>query len=296
MFWNIGRASNKKTDLIDEAILKESPEIFCIAEGTHSKKNCNELVDLFKKRNYQCFYSPLFSENKKLKLEYSNYDRFGLKIFIKEDFTLKDSFSFSSQRLNGRIIVLKTTLNYQPISFIFLHAISKGGSKEFTLDQTGYMSKLRDMVDDNIGLITKNRKNAPDVMGGKERIIILGDFNIQPWENILNHRVFLETSFFKNRIDMNQRKKSPSRMFYNPLVKIIMDASNSNLGGTFYSNNDGWALFDIVLFDPMDGEIDCEIITEFTGGSVLLETATTISKSYLKHGLDHLPIKLELSN
>jgi hypothetical protein len=294
LFWNIGATlTDKKLKLISNAITSESPDIFCIAEGSPKKSDCQTIVDTFLKQGYNCYYSPLFSKKPELKLDYTNYEKYGLKIFVKDNKILKEEFSFSYQRMGGRIIVVKTYINFRPTTFIFLHSKSKSGSDETTKEQHAYILKLRDMIDKDVGKITDNKDNS-EIMGSKERVIIMGDFNVEPWEKVLNSKYYLTTSFFRNHNSMKQRKNNKDSIYFNPIVEHIFHTKIENLGGTFYSKNHGWALFDFILYDTKDGEISYNILTELKGGTKLLNEATTIKKTFLNEGLDHLPILTEI--
>lgn len=276
-FWNIGSdLTDKKIELLSEAITTVSPDIFCIAEGSISKKDCKRIVEGFESNDYSCYYSPLFSERQDLKPSY-NYKGFGLKIFVSKSTNVKTPFSFAEQREEGRIVILKVFFKYKLITYVFLHNKSKSGAVDETLDQIDFVSTLNEMI--TVGKIADD----------KERVIIMGDFNLEPWDRVLKHKKFLSTSFIQNRNLINQRD-SDKKHFFNPLVELIANTNIVNLGGTYYSKNNGWALLDYVLYDTKDGQISYDIITKFKGGSELLKSDTTLKKAFLDHELDHLPI------
>lgn len=284
MFWNIGKDLNigddktdNKLELLSEAIADISPDIFCIAEGTPSKLACQKIVDVFSTKGYTCFYSPLFSDRADLKppKDYK-YDRYGLKIFIKDATIVKTPFAFTEVREVGRIVALKVFFNYQEVPFIFLHNKSKEGETHETLDQTDNIKAIYEMI--SLGMSVEE----------KERIIIMGDFNLNPWDRLLEHKTHLNTSYIQNRNSILQRNEE--KCFYNPIVELLSKSATANLGGTYYSNNSGWGLLDFVLYDTRDVQIQFDILTEFKGGSKLLNSATDIKKSFFNHGLDHLPI------
>jgi len=296
LFWNIGEPlSNRKLELIKKAISGEHPDIFCIAEGSPKKKDCENLVNFFAENGYYCYYSPLFCQRTDLKLSYTTYNEYGLKIFVQEKRLIKEEFSFPYERMNGRIVVVKTYIKFIPTTFIFLHCKSKGGSRKSTEDQHAYLMKLRDMIDKNVGKITDNTVD-PENMGKKERVIIIGDFNIEPWESAFNNKHYLITSFYRNHNLMKQRKKQSNSIFFNPSAEFIFKTDIENLGGTYYTDNNEWALFDFILFDTKDGEVKYNIITEFDDNSELLNKDKNIKKSFLNDGLDHLPIVAEINN
>lgn len=284
LFWNIGKKlTEKKLKLISEAISTENPDVFCIAEGSYSKKDCKKVIDVFVIHNYNCYYSPLFSENKGLKLNYK-YKSNGLKIFIKNNIIPKEPFSFSNQRNDGRIVVLKVNTNFRPTTFIFLHNFSKSGTTNITLDQTQFILSINEMI--------TYGKIADDT----DRLLLIGDFNLEPWDNILRHKKYLRTNFFQNHNSMIQRSTDPIKNYFNPLAELIFQSKIENLGGTFYSDTSGWALFDYVLYDTKDSNITYNIITEFSGGSKLLNDDIEIQSAFLNNDLDHLPIITKINN
>ena len=127
MSLNIGKELTRtKLKLISEALTSIKPDIFCIAEGSRSKVNCQNIINEFKAQNYVTYYSPLFSDKEELKPSFA-YDPYGLKIFYKstpidnERRIVFNDFSFTEQRENGRIVVLKAYFQYQKIAFVFLH-------------------------------------------------------------------------------------------------------------------------------------------------------------------------------
>lgn len=291
LFWNIGTSLNDiKLELISKVISKETPDFFCIAEGSPAMKDCQELVDSIAKHGYYCYYSPLFSKRKELAFDNTDYEEYGLKIFVKDEEIIKESFTFPYQRMQGRIVVVKTYIKFQPIVFIFLHSKSKLGTRE---DQILYISKLRDLIDKNVGKITDNKVD-PENLGAKERVIIMGDFNLDPWDPIFNNPNYITSSFFRNHNLLKQRKKSNDSIYYNPVVEFLFKSKIENLGGTHHTDTRGWALFDYILYDTRDGEVDFNILTELDNDTKLLNLNNKISKEFINHELDHLPIVAEI--
>lgn len=276
LFWNIGKnLTDKKIELLNEATLFFKPNIFCIAEGSISKDDCRKIEYIFSNNGYNTFYSPLFSDQAELQPSYS-YFSWGLKIFISKGTVIKNAFSFADQRQMGRIVLLKIFFNYKEIAFIFLHNKSKEGETHETLSQTDNIKAIYDMV--SVG------KTIPQ----EDRIIIMGDFNLFPWDRLLEHKEFLNTSYFQNRSSILQRHEE--KCYYNPIVDYLSQSKTPNLAGTYHSNKSGWALFDFILYDKKDhGEPQFDIITKFNQ-TILLNPAPEIKKSFFNYGIDHLPI------
>lgn len=284
LFWNIGKnLSKKKQDLIAHAINEQEPEIFCIAEGSHSMINCQIIIDIFATKFYHCYYSPLDYKNINLKLNYK-YKSNGLKIFVKDKSILKENFSFANQRQDGRIVVLKAIINLRLTTLVFLHNFSKSGNREVTDDQKHFISSLTDMIE------------RGQISYDTERIIIIGDFNLEPWDNILRHKKYLKTCFINNHNLITLRKTNLTHHYFNPLAEIIFQSKVENLGGTYYSDGSGWALFDYCLYNSKDTNLTYEIVTEINGGNKLLNYDTSIEGGFLNNDLDHLPIITQINN
>lgn len=284
LFWNIGKTlTEKKKDLIAQAITEQSPDIFCIAEGSISIIDCQNILDIFETNSYSCYYSPLFYQINELKLNYK-YKRNGLKIFVKDKSILKEDFSFANQRQDGRIIVLKATINLKLTTIVFLHNFSKSGNREVTDDQRKFISSLSDMIE--IGQISKDT----------ERIIIIGDFNLEPWDNILRHKNYLKTSFIYKHNSFTLRKTNTINHYFNPIAEMIFQSKIENLGGTYFSEGNGWGLFDYCLYDTKNTNISYDVITEINNTNKLLNYDTTIYGNFLNEELDHLPIITQINN
>jgi len=281
LFWNLGdKLTPDKENLVEEAIDKISPDIFCISEGTTSIKNCETIISIFEKKGYHCYYSPLQPDKP------YNYNDLGLKIFVKNEELLKGKFEFNLQREEGRIVILKTYINFRPTTIILLHCKSLAGSDHSTKEQHIYFVRVKDMLD--LGKVIENKSNK-EIMGENERLIIVGDFNIQPWESVLNSKDYLQTTFIAKHNQIKNRKKNAD-VFFNPSVEYVINIDKPNLGGTFYSKTHGWAILDYLLYKTTDGTTSYEIITKFIDGSNLLKEELDKEKDFLNYEIDHLPI------
>jgi hypothetical protein len=282
LFWNIGKdLTYKKQDLIFQVITEQAPDIFCVAEGSTSILNCQIIIDLFETSGYTCYYSPLFYNYSRLKLNYK-FKKNGLKIFIKDKSILKENFSFANQRQDGRIVVLKATINLKLTTIVFLHNFAKSGNREVTDDQRKFISSLTDMIE--IGRVSKDT----------ERLIVIGDFNLEPWDNILRHKSYLKTSFIHKHNSINLRKTNNNNYYFNPIAEMIFHSKIENLGGTYYSDSNGWALFDYCLYDTKNMIVTYDVITEINEENILLNYDMSIHGNFLYEELDHLPILTEI--
>ncbi len=279
-FWNIRpRPTLEQLKLLSISIEHYAPDIVCIAEGTSSKEKCKKLLKTFEKLKYSCYYSPLSIKNKSLGLPYK-FKPLGLKIFVKDKNIIAEPFSFSDQRANGRIIQIKIKNGKDYDSIIFIHNKAKKGGKEWNDYQRDTLSQLKDML--YVGKAARASK----------RSLILGDFNLEPWDHILRSKVYMNTFFLNNHYSISKREKK-ERIYFNPISNDLHNSKITNLGGTFYSNSDGWALFDFVLYDKDESKINYEIIKSI-GKIDILNNNATQTKSFLNFDFDHLPILVTL--
>ncbi len=275
IFWNIGKElTDVKVQLLNVAISTISPDIFCIAEGSYSRDDCQKLVDTFSAKGYETFYSPLFPKPEEIKTSYV-IRRYGLKIFVKDKAIIKNPFVYTDLREHGRIMLLRVFFKFRQITFIFLHNSSKQGETDDTLDQQDNIKAIYEMI--------KVGKTVEE----KERIIIIGDFNLDPWARLLKHETHLNTSFFQNKNSILQR--FDEKCFYNPIVDLLSKSTIVNLCGTHYGSK-GWGVFDFMLYDTRDFQLAFDILTKFQDGTELLNVDANLKSGFLNHGLDHLPI------
>ena len=130
----------------------------------------------------------------------------------------------------------------------------------------------------------------------KEKVIILGDFNSNPYENImLNFNYFHALPY----ADVVQRRntrislETERRIFYNPMWHYINEFSNPR--GTYYldSNANIWTGYNILdqvllsanMIDDLDNK-DIKIITKVKE-KMLVDACNIPDK---KNYSDHLPI------
>jgi|GEM_PF-2139125 hypothetical protein len=285
-FWNIGKAlPPEKEQLLEKAIAFLNPEIFTIAEGTHSRENCQKVTDVFNRSGYDAYYTPIFNNRKDLNLGY-RYKGTGLKVFVKRGtgFTF-DTFGFEDQKEQGRIITMKVRWNYKVAVIIFIHNQSKKGGRIATTEQILFINSLSDMIQYAIKPTVK--ESLTDT--AKDRVFIMGDFNLEPWDEPLRNQKLLMTSYFKNR-NLLDRRKDDNLYFFNPLVELMHTTTNPNLLGTFFGSSSGWALFDYILYPTANATVKFNVITEFGPGHKLLDDNLELVDDFLHYELDHLPI------
>lgn len=275
LFWNIGKRFSEKSGLLNEILEDIKPDIFCIAEGSDSTKECEKINEIASQLNYKCYYSPIIGQER-LNLK---YNKLGLKIFYNSSVSLLVDCGFEHQRENGRIINMKIRFNNKNYLFVFLHNYSKHGGREVTDRQRLFISSINAMF--KLSKVSKPNDN----------IVIVGDFNLEPWDNILRTQGYLQTCFLGKHYEIAARTQNNS--YYNPIIENIIDSKLNNLAGSFYSLRNGWALYDYPLYDRDKTPLKYKIITQ-TSKRKLLNSDDKITKQFLDKDIDHLPIIMEL--
>ncbi len=288
--WNIGKYNGiigttlkedsikSKLEVLDDLIKSELPDIFCIVEGTTYKTN-NQLHELFISNDYFIYFEPEFINKPEYKglFEFNTYDSYGLKLYVKN--TIKDKIEpFDPYRAihKGRLINIEL-LNQKGV-FIFLHRNMSRPDKE----RDEFISAIFDWCyKGKLGMIADN-------------IFIMGDFNLHPCSKkyFSTESGYLITEVVES---IYKVKKRNSLCFYNPIINNISNHQKTNMGGTFYSNNYGWGIYDFVLIRDYDkNKQDFEIITSSNNFKILDEKDETKTKDFFNHEFDHLPIKLNI--
>jgi exonuclease III len=274
-YWNINRAlTDKKLDWINKAITDKSPDIFCLAEGPESADDCISLVDFISQKGYYSYYNPTLYKEKVISNQYE-WNRNGLKVFVKSKFILNSKFSFSNQQLEGRIIYLRFQIGTDKLSLFLIHGMSKAGDD---IDQNDFIAELSRFIH------SKTLKKEDD------KVIILGDFNIEPWDDLLRKKKYIHSFFYKKLFDY-QQNTIKKRIFSSPVFEYIQSHSNVDLIGTFY-NSSYTSLLDFPLISGKLNDFDFQILTQLSGIK-LLEKKNT--KNLIVDGLDHLPISLKIN-
>ena len=273
-YWNINKSlTDSKLDWIDKAVSQEKPDILCIAEGPEGIDSCNDLVDHIAKQDYYCYYSPTLYKEPVISSQYG-WNKFGLKVFVKNGLSLKSRFAFGNQKTEGRIVYLRIKHKGEIYSMFLIHGMSKAGDD---LNQNDFVVELSQFI------MTKTIDKEND------KIIILGDFNIEPWEELLRKKRYIFSLFYK-KLKTYYSTKSIKRIYANPAFEYIQAHINQDLIGTFYNEN-YISLFDYPLLSNNIKHANFEIITQITGDEILIKNN---SKHILVDGFDHLPITLKI--
>ncbi len=284
IFWNLKKSitpSTKMLSLVDDVLLNE-PDVFCVAEGPVSFPNNESLTQHMIDKGYNCFFSPslynsLFPEINTTKI------LFGLKLFIKKEIISYDSFGLENLQLDGRIIYLRLAHKNTVYSNFFIHGYStiiRSSNQSTTVDSLS--SFIRE----------KSRKHKSD------KIIVIGDFNIEPWEYFLCDSRWISSYFSDKKfnyhvgITKEEIEFFNKKIFFNPIIKYIESNPEHHLISTFY-NNEYNSIIDFPLLTNDIVNYEMRIITALNG-KTLFKIAPKSKKVTLDRGIDHLPILLKL--
>jgi len=267
IFWNIGNSFTiDKENCVKDLIQEKNPDIFCIAEGTTSISNCQYLEKQFVSFGFQTYYIPTFYNTPIIGNQYG-WNKFGLKLFTKKGIAIP-AFTFSEQQLEGRI----TFLRIKDCSIFFVHGMSKADD----IPQYSFIVELYNFL------------KAKQLLFPDNKILIMGDFNIEPWENdLLSYEKYIYSHFYLKRFDFFKKYRL-NKVFYNPILECIQNHADKDLIGTFY-NPTHTSILDYFLITDYIEKYDIEIINEIKGLSLLQKKT---SKILLKNEFDHLPIQI----
>lgn len=270
-FWNIGRGqTSEKSTWAIELLTATTPDIIAFAEGPESIRDSHVFEQLITSLNYQCYYAPHYYDGPKINKQY-DWNRCGLKVFYKNGFKLKSSFVLSNQKLEGRIIYIRCD-NY---SIFIVHGPSMAGDE---LTQASFVAELSRFIS------IKTMRND------KENIVVVGDFNLEPWDRLLRGRKHIESHFYSKSFKFHANYTNDKKIYWNPIFEYLQQEKNAELIGSFFK--DKWiGLLDFALLSKNDFLQKIELPTSLN--SKLLLTAKNGSCKLPNH-LDHLPLILEL--
>ncbi len=276
IFWNIGKnLSVEKNALIKKLLDHEVPNIVCIAEGSRSQKDCERIEKLFLESRYKIYYSPSIGKEK-LEIKFIPN---GLKVFYK-DCLPKEAFDFHHLRVDGRIVRVVLNKEQKRISLVFLHNYSKRGNRESTLNQSLFLNDLKQLV-------TNEQSND-------NNILVVGDFNLEPWDNYLRTSDLINSVFISKHLSWAETKNRKSYLFYNPLAENLINDKNSLIGGTFFSKDFGWALYDYPIYNKQSIDLEFKIISKINKVEFFKKSSAKCD-NFEKHDFDHLPILIKLN-
>lgn len=201
------------------------------------------------------------------------------------------STSFLISRHDSLRITAKEYLSPigENVNFIILHYPSKLHFD--SADQNSYISDTKEFID-----YVESKTN-------NDRSIIIGDFNMNPFQDAMIQSHGLHSTFDRNIALRQDRivKEKTHKFLYNPMWSFFGEFGKGLVNGTYYKSmskpiNLFWNIFDQVLLRPslitsVFDESTLQIVTQF--GNINLLSRNSIIKGKLS---DHLPIEFELNN
>ncbi len=275
IYWNVNSGVPlEKTKWIDDLILEHSPDILCIAEGPESIEACTDFVTHINGKGHKSYYNPTLFDGDSIGGQFG-WNRFGLKVFIKKGFKLLTKFAFGNQNSEGRIVYLRVADNSSFYSIFLIHGVSKSGDE---IKQAQFMAILFQFI------------KAKSFDKKDERIIVLGDFNLEPWDDLLRSEKYIFSHFYRKSFLYHSHKKVDFISF-NPVLEYLQQQDDAELVGTFY-NEKFLSILDFPLLSENLSNFNFEILTEVNKARLLRVKKT---RQTLVDGFDHLPIHLKIT-
>jgi len=277
LFWNIGKTLSKdKTISLNEIIDEKDPDFVCIAEGSGSIDKCNDLINIFINKGYSCYYNPLFYKTPLISRQYG-WNNLGLKVFVKMSLNFTFTFSFDCQKFDGRILYLPIDIKGKLYSIFFIHNKSQVGDP---FDQRDFIIELSSFIK------AKSRNST------LENVVILGDFNIEPWNELISRKDYINSFFHKKWYEYSLKRNSilKTKIYYNPFFDLLISNPNKDMVGTFFNKN-FYSLIDFALFSSEIKNYSIEVITQILSKELLIKKG---KKNLLVSNFDHLPIFIKL--
>lgn len=284
MFWNIDKKSAFE-NTICEVVKNEKVDLLLLIEANNIKDSLIESSTSLKRKSSP---NPA-DENSKTPRFYSNNKGFKLNHYHTYPNTKRMSFYFLDIPKKQKILLCG------------LHLRSK------LMRRTETQVSEASVINSYIKAI---EKKIP-----KRRTIILGDFNVNPFELGMISPLGFNATLSKVIASSGPREfiKDDYNYFYNPMWNFIGDINyqNGNLklpGGYYYKNNDDvtqtfWNLFDNILLRPdLIDEIDLSSISILetsgaSGSATFHKFLNVVSDEYQidrPNYSDHLPITFNI--
>ncbi|HEJ7946993.1 TPA: endonuclease/exonuclease/phosphatase family protein [Serratia liquefaciens] len=174
----------------------------------------------------------------------------------------------------GIKIIFKEVKTNDYITFFLSHWPSKLSLDESDRDK--FAHDLRTYID-----------NVFDKYGEESKIILMGDYNTQPYSKSLHNTLYSTKDFH-----LIQKKK---KLLFNPFWRLISDGNHNNIGTYYYGSSklDRWYVFDQMLFSssflsgkPNQLRLD---LTSFECHSIFDKHGKNIDTNFLS-SFDHFPI------
>lgn len=266
-FWNINRNSNVLDFIYDFAHINNI-DLLILLES--SLAPATVLAELNIKQPLFYFYSPLVSDFIQI------YSRFPTDLIS----DISDDGRLSAKEY-------KSPLGSK-VNFIFVHGPSKLHYEEG--DQDANTSEIRKFID------------ATEDKTQNMRTVVLGDFNMNPFQKGMVQSTGLHATFDKN-VALKETRKIQGKTykyFYNPMWSFYGELGKGIVNGSYYYSSAKpicyyWNIFDQVLVRPI------LLRSEFDEPSLNIVTSLGSKKLLSKHGIinknisDHLPLEFVLN-
>lgn len=285
-YWNItSNLSPEKINWIENTLKHLSPDLLCIAEGSKSEDDCKKIDSICLKENYVCYCNPIINR----KYLDGGYKGMGLKIYYKSTVrnSIKTKITLQNLKRQGRIVYMRIRHVGKYYSIFFIHGISKVATdrEKQTKKRGEFMTDLHKLLQ----VKTSNKDN--------EKIIILGDFNAEPWERFLLCDDDAILSFFtKKSFEFHKKIRKPNLngIYWNPIMNCIEADPNNMLIATYYNKPSNlYSILDLALFSKQirQSEYNLTIVSSINKTSLIKRSNSFYE---LEDGFDHLPLNLEL--
>ena len=275
LFWNIGDdPTAAQLTFVENSIAHIDADVACLAEGAPTEPKCVTLVNSIKGGGYNSFYDPTFYSGPSISNQYG-YRKLGLKVFEKPVSYKTGPFTFADQAVDGRVVYYRFKFNNESYSCFFIHNRSLAGDH---ISQGDFMFQLRLTI------------NAKTINHKKDKVFIIGDFNLEPWDKLLHHNRTIKSYFSTKRFQFYSTRGGKNK-FFNPFYEYMQSNVNANLQGTFNTISHN-SLIDFGLFSGGMTNYMIDILHSINGQSLLIQNNTRLT---LLHGFDHLPILITIN-
>ena len=267
LFWN----TNKKANLheIVELVKQQDTDLLMLAENTNSPAEL--LLKLNTKKTLFSFSPDPICNKIHIFTKFNAKNTKPLQGDTKQRFTTRRLFS----SVFGEVILI--VVHYQS-------RVNWGKN-----DQNAHIFELKKAIE------------YAEVEVGKNRTIICGDFNMNPFDDAMVQTTGLHAVMDKTIASKTSRTVDGKSydFLYNPMWSFLGDMSKGDVSGTIYYSPANpvsyhWNMFDQVLFSPQlipyFDENYINIVTKI-GRKSLLSKNNIINKKIS----DHLPIKFSFN-
>ena len=261
LFWNLNRKN--LSSLVSIAAKQLAIDVVALIESDISS---TQMLNVLKSTASPNFYVPVAMTGR-------------IQLFCRDPkLNLNEIYS------GNRISIRKISITGVELLLGFVHLVDKGNFEPMKqLTQAGLLvGEIKD--------IEKKQKH--------DRTIIIGDFNMNPFDLVMNDYGGMNAMMTKKCVESQSRtvQDVEYEFFYNPMWNLLGDRTPGP-AGTFYHSNSGkghfgWNMLDQVLLRPsaIQSFDNVRILTE-VGGTAL---KTKLGRPDNKAASDHFPLLVTL--